>query len=311
MFSIIIPLYNKADYVAKAINSVLNQTFTEFELIIVNDGSTDNSLEIVGAIHDGRIRIINQKNSGVSTARNNGAKSARFDYVAFLDADDWWDATFLQEMSVLTRKYPKAELYASNYNVVRKGREISSITIRDIEDGYINYFDLFLEIKAGPVCSSAVCIKKQCFFNENGFKANLKSGEDLELWFRVACKYKIAYRNRVLAFYNQDVDTAFRAVGNVFPPENHYLFCLDDLNMYMQTNKKLKCLTDFLILETIRPYLAVGKYRKSALTLLKKVSRSNMPLGYRMFYFAPFFLYRLIYTTYKKIKQHNREIKSI
>jgi GT2 family glycosyltransferase len=79
MFSIIIPLYNKADYIMKTVNSLLNQMFTEFELIIVNDGSTDNGLEVVGAIHDDRIRIVDQKNAGVSTARNNGVKSAKYD----------------------------------------------------------------------------------------------------------------------------------------------------------------------------------------------------------------------------------------
>jgi glycosyltransferase involved in cell wall biosynthesis len=303
MFSVIIPLYNKANYVAKAVNSVLNQTFAEFELIIVNDGSTDNGLEIVGAIHDDRIRIINQKNAGVSTARNNGVKNARFDYVAFLDADDWWNNMFLQEIEVLIRKYPEAALFASNFNHVIKEKEISRIKISDIEDGYINYFDLFLKISDSPVCSSAVCIKKQCFLNENGFKTNLKNMEDFDLWLRIACKHRIAYINKVLAFYNQDVDAACRAVGNIFPPENHFVFCLDDFDKYMRTNRELKQLIDFLIIEAVKPYLAIGKYRKSALNLLKKVSRSNIPFQYQFLFFSPLFMYKTIYRTYKKIKE--------
>ena len=95
MFTVVIPLYNKANYIEKAINSVLNQTFTEFEIIVVNDGSTDESLEKIGHFKDARLKIINQENAGVSTARNNGVKEAKYDYVAFLVADDWWDEHFL------------------------------------------------------------------------------------------------------------------------------------------------------------------------------------------------------------------------
>lgn len=90
-FSIVIPLYNKEKSITTTINSVLNQTCGDFELIIVNDGSTDTSLEIVQSIKDERIRIINQKNGGVSSARNQGIIEAKFDWIAFLDADDLWE----------------------------------------------------------------------------------------------------------------------------------------------------------------------------------------------------------------------------
>ena len=112
MFSVIIPLYNKALYVEKAVRSVWSQTYRDFELIIVDDGSTDGSLSVVESLCSelsqtdlkAKFNIVSQKNSGVSTARNNGVKSARYPYICFLDADDWWEPTFLAEMSRVYRR---------------------------------------------------------------------------------------------------------------------------------------------------------------------------------------------------------------
>ena len=92
------PLYNKQDYILKCVSSILSQTYSQFELIVINDGSTDNSLSEIDKLTDQRLRIISQANAGVSTARNNGVKEARYDYIAFIDADDWWDKNFLEEM---------------------------------------------------------------------------------------------------------------------------------------------------------------------------------------------------------------------
>lgn len=106
MFSVIIPLYNKSQYVEKAIRSVSVQTFQEFELIVVNDGSVDNGVEIVESLFQkltapsGGWSIKTQSNSGVSTARNNGVKSAKYNYIAFLDADDWWEPDFLAVFTI-------------------------------------------------------------------------------------------------------------------------------------------------------------------------------------------------------------------
>ena len=94
MISVVIPLYNKEKYIKRAIESVLNQTFQKFEIIVVNDGSTDKSAEIVQNIKDPRIRLINQKNAGVSAARNRGIQEAKYEYIAFLDADDFWEKIF-------------------------------------------------------------------------------------------------------------------------------------------------------------------------------------------------------------------------
>jgi len=108
MVSVIIPLFNKEVYIKKCIQSVLAQTYSNFELIIVNDGSTDGSLLKVLEFVDSRISFLTQENSGVSIARNNGVSVSKHDYIAFLDADDWWEPTFLEEMKALVETFPDA-----------------------------------------------------------------------------------------------------------------------------------------------------------------------------------------------------------
>ena len=99
-FSVIMPLYNKGAYVEKAIHSVLEQTYPHYELIVVNDGSKDISVDVASELLKGipNARLVNQENAGVAVARNNGVAQAKGDYICLLDADDWWDVSFLQEI---------------------------------------------------------------------------------------------------------------------------------------------------------------------------------------------------------------------
>jgi glycosyltransferase involved in cell wall biosynthesis len=114
MFSIVIPLYNKEKYIKRAITSVLDQTIQDFEIIVVNDGSTDNSTNIVKSITDNRIKLINQENQGVSVARNTGIENTKNEYIAFLDADDKWEPYFLEEIRKLIEINKSAGLFATN-----------------------------------------------------------------------------------------------------------------------------------------------------------------------------------------------------
>ena len=116
-FSVIIPLYNKANFIEKTIHSVLNQSFQYFEVIIVNDGSTDKSLEKVQKFNDSRIKIFNQENRGVSEARNYGIEQSTSEYIALLDADDLWHNNHLSELKKQIEISPNAGLYCNNYEV--------------------------------------------------------------------------------------------------------------------------------------------------------------------------------------------------
>ncbi len=227
MFSVIIPLYNKAPYVAKAIESVLGQTYRDFEVIVIDDGSTDQSLEVAKTFENKSITIVSQPNSGVSTARNNGVKLAKYPYICFLDADDWWHPTFLEEMKRLITDFPDAGIYGSGYYIVKNGQErIAPIGVpQGFERGIIDYCEVYAKTLCMPLTSISVVIPKHIFDEEKGFKSQLKFGEDFDLWIRIALKHKVILVNKPLAYYNQDVDVNNRAIGSRFyKPEEHMLF---------------------------------------------------------------------------------------
>ena len=120
--SVIIPLYNKENIINQCVDSILSQSFENFELIIVNDGSTDNSLEIVKSIHDDRIRIIEQKNGGPSKARNTGVKKANGDWIYFIDADDEMLSGTLNHFIRLINNNPNIELFCGEV-VIKTSKE--------------------------------------------------------------------------------------------------------------------------------------------------------------------------------------------
>ena len=207
MISIIIPLYNKEKLIARTIQSVLQQTFQAFEVVVVNDGSTDNSAQKVEQIKDARIRLIHQQNGGVSAARNRGITEARYDLVAFLDADDEWKPTYLETQYQLYQKYPECSVYACNYKFQNTEGRVTPTIIHKLpfqtEDGVLsNYFEV-ASCSHPPLWTSAVMVKKEAVQAIGGFPIGIKSGEDLLTWARLAVKYLFAYNTKIGAVYNQ------------------------------------------------------------------------------------------------------------
>src|SRR5690554_1596493 len=115
MISVIIPLYNKQATIKRTIESVLSQTFQDYEIIVVNDGSTDRSVDVVDAIRSDKIRVVHQANRGVSAARNRGILEARHNWLALLDGDDEWHVDFLSSVYRAIREDPECILYCSGY----------------------------------------------------------------------------------------------------------------------------------------------------------------------------------------------------
>lgn len=227
-FSVIIPLYNKAPYVCKALESVCAQTYRDYELIVINDGSTDNSAivadEYLKATDGIDYKIINQPNAGVSAARNNGVAASHGDYVAFLDADDWWEPTYLERMAQLIIDYPDAGLYACNYVYYKPGKTHVAL---NIPTGYINYPKAYYESNAMPIWTGAAMIPCQVYDEMGGFPFGIKLGEDFLLWSKIALHYPVAFLNEPLAYYNNDVPSTLRATRNLHAPEHHMLFRLE------------------------------------------------------------------------------------
>ena len=294
-FSVIVPLYNKADYVRHSLESIAAQTFRDYEVIIVNDGSTDNSLAVVKEFIeriddrciDDRWTILSQTNAGVAAARNNGVAKSRGEYVCFLDADDWWEPNFFEGMEQLIREYPDAGLYATNYVYYKPGKTRVAL---NFERGYMNYPEAYLHSTMMPVCTISVCMPRKVFDEMGGFPLGIRLGEDFLLWAKTTIKYKVAFCEKPLAYYNNDVPAHLRATRNLHKPQCHMLFNMDDIEQsaisspYSDT---WKALLDKLRVNGLMAYWLSDEYHDMAAEELKKVDWSKLPKKIKSQYMKP------------------------
>lgn len=208
LFTVIIPLYNKEPHIKRAIDSVLAQTVQDFELVIVDDGSTDNGPEVVKSFRNSKIIMIRQKNSGVSAARNRGIKEARANLIAFLDADDEWSPLFLETVLRLHEKYPEAGAYATAYNFYLPDEKIRIAKFKAIPpspwEGLLPSYFLAEVLGEHPLCSSSICILKQVFPTVGSFRAGAWWGEDDDMWGRICVKYPIAFSWEICSTIHRD-----------------------------------------------------------------------------------------------------------
>ena len=305
-FSVILPLYNKAPYVAKAIDSILAQTFTDYELIIMDDGSKDDSYEVASKAIEGHCRncrLIRQKNAGVSMARNNGVAASKGDYLCFLDADDWWDPGFLEEMSRLINAFPDAGIYGTNYTIVNETRRktrVAQIGVeKGFEKGYINYCQVYAKTMYMPLCTDTVCIPRSVFEEMSGFHKGVILGEDFILWVRIALKYKVVFINKPMAYYNQDVDGINRGVGRIHNPRDHMLWNLGSLEEEEVCNHDFKQLIDNLRTYNLMPYYLSSEFHDDAKRELAKVNWDLQPKQLRKQYKKPLLLLKFEYSMKK------------
>jgi glycosyltransferase involved in cell wall biosynthesis len=205
LVSVVIPLFNKGKEVLRAVNSVLSQTTSDFEIVVVNDGSTDKGPDIVRAIKDPRIKVIDQDNSGVSAARNRGIAESRAELIAFLDADDEWEPDFLETIMHLKNKFSSSEVFATNYVFRRKNNLIKDTVIRGLPEGFKEgILDSYFKIASQsnpPLWSSAIAITKNAIQSVGGFPVGVTAGEDLLTWARLAAKYQIAYTSETKVYF--------------------------------------------------------------------------------------------------------------
>ncbi len=193
--SVVIPLYNKAPHIRRAIDSVLAQKYQDFELIVVDDGSTDGGVEVVRRYTDRRIRVVIQERGGVSAARNRGIREAKCDLVAFLDADDEWLPLFLDTVMGLRIRYPEAGMYATAYRCSQGSSSLrpAFIACPDSPEGGLLQDYFFAALGEQPVHSSAVMIPKHVLEEVGGFPVGLARGEDLQVWGLIALRYRVAW----------------------------------------------------------------------------------------------------------------------
>ncbi len=209
-FSVIIPLYNKEKDILKTLNSLFLQTFTDFEVVVVNDGSTDSSGDIVQTVNDERIQYFSKENEGVSKTRNIGVSKAKAAHIVFLDADDYWYPNHLENLNNLVEKFPKNHWYATAYEK-RHHKNFSSPMISPVFDQGANWMGLvpnYFEMSLIDTLAwtSAVCFKKSFFEDLNGFDTAIThgAGEDTDLWIRAALVAPLAFSNTITARHNLD-----------------------------------------------------------------------------------------------------------
>lgn len=270
MISIVIPLYNKEKYILRAIQSVLEQDFSDFELIIVDDGSTDNSLTVLKDVLDDRIRVIEQANQGVGSARNKGMIEANYKWIALLDADDAWHRHHLSELADIIKRYPDSGLISTRFLELDQDDEL--ITNNESLISHIKPINYFLEAskKLNIVHSSSVAISKEVFYKIGGF-SDKKIGEDLEYWAKVALSYPVAVSDKATSYY-------FRGTNGVMESLDK-----KDIKDQFLLNE-LSSPVSFLFEESIkRPYITkdknIRRYINSRLFNAVKVSLFNKKIS--------------------------------
>lgn len=204
MFSVIIPLYNRANTIERAIRSVLTQQEQQFEIIVVNDGSTDPGADYARSFTDPRIRVIDQSNGGVSKARNTGIALAQYDYVTFLDADDEYLPTFLKTLKILIKKYPTVATWAVGYQYQNPDGTITSPNISGVDadfEGILKDYFLISARSSSLIWTGAVCVRKQVLQQIQGFPEGITSGEDLLTWSRMVLRGGLCLSRKCCSTY--------------------------------------------------------------------------------------------------------------
>lgn len=294
MISIIIPLYNKAHFVPKTLDSIMNQTYTDYEILIVNDGSTDGSGGVVEQyikdrqIAKATIQIIHKTNGGVCSARNMGIQNAKGEYIAFLDADDVWDKDYLTEQVQMIKDFPEASMWGINFAETNEGKIFRRLAT-GLPDGYRGYVeDYFGLVKKGRIsdlyCSSSVVVRKDVFNRIGYFDKRISYSEDTDMWWRIIACYKVAFYDRYMVYYQYDAEN--RALQKKIPLDKY-------LPYYVAKYKDFKDCTSMYrfamrwAANSLKPYIEDIKTREEALAAGRRLDYSVLPLKYLLIFGLP------------------------
>ena len=207
-FSVVIPLYNKANYIQNCLKSVLKQTHKKFEVILVNDGSTDGSEAVVERFQDSRIRLVHQENKGASAARNKGVSLAKHEWIALIDADDYWYPNHLEELQNTIEQFPKADVVCNNYEILLDNDFIKQPAFSieyPLKAQYIE--DYFKGSLIDPIAwTSALSFTSSIFKKVGEFDTNIKSGQDIDLMVKFGLAATIAFNPKVTMRYHRKTE---------------------------------------------------------------------------------------------------------
>lgn len=219
-FSVVIPLYNKQFFIENTLKSLLDQDFRDFEVIIINDGSTDESEKIVLGFDDPRIRYFTQINQGVALARNHGIEKATARYIAFLDADDFWHPDFLEVMQQYILRLPNQKVFASAIEIgTSKTIFEPGYSIKKTGDyAIVDYFEA--SVKESVIWTSSAVFERSVFEQAGTFDPKIKISEDTDLWIRIGLLFPVVFIWKVLARYVYDESSISRSADYLFKDES-------------------------------------------------------------------------------------------
>jgi glycosyltransferase involved in cell wall biosynthesis len=299
-FSVIIPLYNKARYIQDTIQSVLNQTFTDYEIIVINDESNDGSEGRVMEFNDIRIQLYSQKNQGVSVARNLGIQKSKGKLIAFLDADDYWFPNHLEELAKLYHSFPKCGMYCSRYKIKTAKKHFQTPYYNEI-DGFFNGIieDYFFSNRPFRITwTSCLAIPKEVIEKMGGFTPGITNGQDLELWTKIGIKFQVAITNKTTAIYNFHIPGSL-AKNNIGSMK---LMDFEQFETAEKQNPSLKNFLDQYRIEYGLRYYIFG-YKKKMEFYLQNVDPKNLSLKFRFLLFLPSAFLRLSLKTKHNLKK--------
>ncbi len=243
-FSVVISVFNKEKYIAETLKSVLAQTFTDFEVVILNDGSTDNSEAEILKFKDPRIRYFSKENQGASAGRNFTIQQAEANYIALMDADDYWYPFYLEEQNRLLTEFPNESVFATATEIKRNRKTFKNSYSTQTFGKDSILVDYFQASQLDSVLLSiSTVLKKPIFENVGWYDPKIKSGEDTDLYVRIGLKYKVVFSPKVCATYIIRKNSLFQSVKNleekanfeayeIFEKDNPALKKFLDLNRY-------------------------------------------------------------------------------
>lgn len=295
LFSVIIPLYNKESHIALTLQSLFAQTFTDFEVIVVDDGSNDKGGQLVQDFAATNLTYIYTENRGVSAARNTGIKAATGKIIAFLDSDDLWDPNHLEELYKLHFDFPEAGLLISRYVMVFSKKKIIQPVFKNLPAAFRGIVPDFFEASTyyRVALTSATALPKWAFDMIGLFNENLNNGEDTDIWIKAALKYPVALGNQNTVHYNfYHPDSLSKKDINTRTLPDFAAFEQEEV-----LNTSLKKFLDMYRLEYAINLKTVGNIKWK--DYYAKIQPENIPLKHRIAFLMPSALLRLL----KKVRK--------
>ena len=300
MISVVIPLYNKAQSIRKTLDSVLAQTYKDFEIVVVDDGSTDESADVAEAFLQASCHsplaflLIRKPNGGVSSARNAGILAAKGEYIAFLDGDDLWHPEYLETLHQLIVDYPDAALYGIGYTTLNGDKIPENVAPSTERSELKDFWNSYPDYWTGSSSSSS----RERLIEVGLFDTRMTHGEDIDMWWRLLLSGEGAFDNRVLAYYRQDAEN--RAMNKLIPLEKHIPYFVDKYAEARAKNVDFRRFFDREMIYRLYPYMFDKKNRKQAKELASQLDYSMQKISMRLRIQFPH-LYRL----YQKITNVN------